>query len=149
MIKLGKYKAKSVKTDEWITANELWRIDGALILLTEKFKKSWMGVESVKVHEETLCRYSGKTDKNDDKIYENDLLYARSRGYHAIMRRNGEHFFLEVYYIDGHDADEPIPKVEINEKEMELTSNLHDMPLEFCGHMSGIRKLRKYFEEGT
>ena len=72
------FKAKSITTGEWV--------EGSLLQTTAVSLKSfivtsccytfemWDWKEVVQVDTDTICQYTGLTDKNGNKIWENDLV---------------------------------------------------------------------------
>ena len=68
------FKAKRLDNGEWVEGSDL-NCKGATTCkhYIRTFDDEW-GVEWVEVDETTICQYSGLTDKNGNKIWENDII---------------------------------------------------------------------------
>ena len=101
------FKAKRIDNDEWVEG-----------YYTECWGETFIGIDTsnmfeifcppvirwFKVSSETICRFTGLTDKNGKKIWENDIVFVTDENDCSgqISTGIGDIIFIEgMWYIDG------------------------------------------------
>lgn len=124
------FKAKRIDNGEWIEGYYVFcrKHHYILPILTETIGYDERENEWIEIAPDTLCQYTGLTDKNDKKIWENDILTRD--GYWdiriefengAFMVRNAD----KVQYINRVTCT-PISIFDINA--YEVIGNIFDNP---------------------
>lgn len=124
------FKAKRIDNGEWIEGYYVFcrKHHYILPILTETIGYDERENEWIEIAPDTLCQYTGLTDKNDKKIWENDILTRD--GYWdiriefengAFMVRNAD----KVQYINRVTCT-PISILDINA--YEVIGNIFDNP---------------------
>lgn len=80
------FKAKSLATNDWIQGNVFFGDNGKCEIC--------IGTPVVRItHEvekETVCQYTGKTDKNGNKVFNSDIIYDPHENARYVVFWNAE-----------------------------------------------------------
>ena len=97
------FKAKRIDNGEWVEGSYL-NCKGSTTYKhnIRTFDDEW-GVEWVEVDETTICQYTGLTDKNGNKIWENDVVRDTEDDMTMVVRWDDEElrFVLDDYGYTG------------------------------------------------
>ena len=92
------FKAKQLHNEEWIEGGLLKSSDGRAFL-TGISKRG--RIDGIEVIPETVCQYTGLTDKNGNKIWENDICIDDESTYLVTYSEEWCRFELVEYAIKG------------------------------------------------
>lgn len=136
------FKAKRLDNGEWV--------EGSLLQTTAVSLKSfivesscytfdkWDWNECVQVDTETICQYTGLTDKNRNKIWENDVV-DRKEKYPEVVKQYQGDWVLDYSYAFGKDVGYDYSNLGfyVCEREcVEVIGNIFDNP-ELLGEQNG------------
>ena len=119
------FKAKRSYNGEWVEGYYVQEDDNLHYIYTGKMivhNYLQSTSEYYKIDETTLCQYTGKTDINKNKIWENDIVKEGCNGLIAKVIWDEE---LATYRLDGLGPDYLIRDASI---EWEVIGNIFDNP---------------------
>lgn len=129
------YRGKRVYNGEWVYGGISYFMGGTPYICPERFSDY---DEEIEVLPDTVCEYTGLTDKNGNKIFEGDILeWAEYRMEIYWGEDVGVGYGFMWRSVDGTDYCESITGFI---DEYEVIGNIHDNPelLENKRRMSGI-----------
>lgn len=89
-------------------------------------KTKYMSAYAVEVGPETLCHYTGLTDKNGKRIWENDIVRIENSMDEGI---GSIEFYDGMWYVDGEPNNSLYDIVECDDvAEVEVIGNIFDNP---------------------
>ena len=133
---------KELPKEQWWVKGYLWNGNDHSYIIPYNFGIGYdsdtnsLRATAYEIDKDTICQYTGLTDKNGNKIWENDIVRTtRKLGY---MREKGEK--LKVYFNKflchfalsfGHGEDEAFDYMTLSGKKanfMEVVGNIFDNP---------------------
>ena len=77
------------------------------------------------IDSETLCQYTGLTDKNGNRIWENDIVRIENSMDEGI---GNIEFYGGIWYVDGEPSNSLYDIVEYDDADIEVIGNVFDNP---------------------
>ena len=137
------FKAKRLDNGEWVEGSLISTEDNSGFILRSKTKafipkgtNTFCSTECYEIDQTTLCQYTGLTDKNDKKIWENDIVTITLEcddylipSETGIVEYSYGQYELKVKAPDGQEAySNLINKLSEAPFEIEKLGNIFDNP---------------------
>lgn len=127
------FRAKRIDNGEWVEGYYCkWKqIRRNLGSVKEKVVDciiTWMsdgGMSRYEIDSETLCQYTGLTDKNGNRIWENNIVRIKNSMDEGI---GNIEFYGGMWYVDGEPSNSLHDIVEYDDGELEVIGNIFDNP---------------------
>ena len=118
------YRGKRIDNGEWAEGLPSYNADGYIteIEVLKRFKDNYF----IDVHPETVCQYTGLTDKNERKIFEGDIINVTDCG---IRCGTGDASFEDgAWYVSGELQERLYWLDDYIDYEFEVIGNIFDNP---------------------
>lgn len=125
------FKAKRMDNGEWVEGIPIQTHIGLFICFEENphycHQYGYMEIDGIiKVDEDTLCQYTGLTDKNGKKIWEGDVVKINNDFTGTIIWHDDTAAFCISPNDDAHDL--LLLSVYLDDYEVEIIGNIFDNP---------------------
>jgi len=110
------FKAKRIDNNEWVFGYYIFRPDGSHLIYWKPFDEATQNTYH-HVKSETVCQFTGLLDKNDNKIFEGDIIDTEKSPMKVVYRDGCFYCESESYYRLGGWSKETI----------EVRYNIHDI----------------------
>ena len=133
------FRAKRVDNGEWVKGY-FWRGVDHIYMIPSHVgigyddKIKHMSAYAVEVEPETICQYTGLTDKNGNQIWENDIVDASEEWWSACGPAGHNSPIIKVEWLEGLTGFDPFANcdcdcgVYIDASGCEVIGNIFDNP---------------------
>ena len=97
-MRIIKFKAKSLEDGQW-NIGDLSHVADQTLVKNNPCREG-RPVYTFAVDPDTVCQFTGFTDKNGKEIYEGDVLRSDSYPYSCLEDDERDNYFAVVYYCD-------------------------------------------------
>ena len=131
------FRAKQVNNGEWVEGylfdDGMAEVEHYFVgrIVVEPYKGTacddWniTGIDFCEVNPETLCQYTGLTDKNGNRIWENNIVRIKNSMDEGI---GNIEFYGGMWYVDGEPSNSLHDIAEYDDGELEVIGNIFDTP---------------------
>lgn len=139
------FRAKRIDNGEWVEGNFYEsKLSGCYILHPRIRVRKKDGViigdrfDVYDIDPETLSQYTGLKDKNNNRIWENDIVGIENSMHEGI---GSIEFYGGMWYVDGEPSNSLYDIVEYDDAEIEVIGNIFD-------NLELLKKVNQYRMEG-
>lgn len=119
-----KFRGKRVDKGEWVYGDLLQWLSKGKCAITPQNGSEWSNPYDFEVIPETVCQFTGLTDKNGKEIYEGDVIIHAGRNGgkpHSIV------YDLEkAAFCGSYGLNYPLQSGEFYSDQIEVIGNIHD-----------------------
>lgn len=136
------FRAKRIDNGEWVEGYYIYHIKRTICPIGDSVKpedeqhvimqdgfSDWNMPRNTVVFDidpETVCQYTGLTDKNGKRIWENDIVRIENSMDEGI---GNIEFYGGMWYVDGEPSNSPYDIMEYDDTaEVEVIGNIFDNP---------------------
>lgn len=127
------FKAKRVDNGEWVEGSYVYTFgNNPLRPITNIVSDYYFIVAKNKgvfeIDKNTICQYTGLTDKNGNKIWENDIVQSSEGCLDCDNGIGNIDFYSGLWYVNGNVQNSLYDLIYIGEHEIEIIGNVFDNP---------------------
>ena len=135
------FRAKRIDNGEWVEGYYIYHIKRTICPIGDSVKpedeqhvimqdgfSDWNMPRNTVVFDidpETVCQYTGLTDKNGKRIWENNIVRIKNSMDEGI---GNIEFYGGMWYVDGEPSNSLHDIVEYDDGELEVIGNIFDNP---------------------
>lgn len=131
------FKAKRLDNGEWVEGSLISTEDNSGFILRSKTKafipkgtNTFCSTECYEIDPDTLCQFTGLTDKNGEKIWENDIVKCKKN-----IDGNFVDYCIEVGYVEMKHGAFGLHRIKYNAYYRPFKDWLEDYEYEVVGNI--------------